>query len=330
MSDLAPLDAAGLRASARAVRHWPETATLWDLGNGSTAFEIARPDNLISPAVIDALAATHDLASAEAAHLILTSDHPASFARGASGPFRDAIRTGETAEALAFLLDGQRILHSLRADVLPVVCAVHGLAFSGACEVALFANGLVVEETAPIGLKEIWMGFIPGWGGFTQLMLRHQIAGEDPLTAARTALTLCARGHIATGEDEARATLLFRDRDGTVPHRALLIPAAQALATDLARTPDPQVPHLRMPGTRDADALRAHVDTLDADLTFAEAECIAMMTLLDLLTATPDAILPDLDHMGHEAHAFLPLLHPRVAPRARHFAETGRRAPADI
>ncbi|HKP58723.1 MAG TPA: enoyl-CoA hydratase-related protein [Polyangiales bacterium] len=329
MSEQAPLEAANLRNVARPAREWPGVATLWDPGDGAAVFELTREDALITPEVIAALAACEPVIADGFEGLILTSNHPRLFAFGAAGPFRHTIQTGDAAPSLAFLLEGQSTLQQLRGAPFPVVAAVHGLAFSGACEIALFANGLVVEETAPIALKEIWVGLIPGWGGCCQLMLRQQAAGHDALASARIALTLCARGHIAQGEVEGRQTHLLRSHDRTVQSRAELIPSAQALVHSLAGTQPERDAVLQMPAAAEMSELKNHVAQLDEQLGFALVEAAGMQALLGVLTASSGASILESEYMAREAHAFLPLLKPSLGPRFAHLARTGQRPPRD-
>lgn len=302
---------------------------LWDTGDGVAVLELTQKDGLISPDVIAALADAHKVVSMGFDAMVLTSSDPRLLAFGAAGPFRHTIQTGDTAPSLAFLLDGQATLQALRLAPFPFVVAVHGLAFSGACEIALFANGLVAEETAPIALKEIWVGLIPGWGGTCQLMLRQQNAGADPFTAACTALNLCAHGHIARGIVEARRTNLFRKHDCTVHGRSELIPTARRLARSLIGTLESTEALLHLPPRTAVSSLEAHVDQLHAELAFAPVEAEAMRTLLDLLRTNAGSTLPETRYMAQEAHAFVPLLKPSLGPRFAHLAATGQRPPRD-
>ena len=329
MSNSAPLDAADLRAAARSIHDWPRGGTLWDIGDGAAVFELTRPDALITPEVIAALNDARRRVAQGFASLILTSSDPRLFAFGAAGPFGHTITPGDTTPSLAFLLEGQATLLALRSATFPVVVAVHGVAFSGACEIALFGNGLVAEESAAVALKEIWVGLIPGWGGFCQLMLRHQQAGLDALSSAQAALTLCARGHIAQGESEGRRTYLLRQHDHTVPSRAELIPSAKALAGRLAGTRPPEEALIQLPTASASPELEAHVARLDAELAFAPAEAEAMQALLDVLAEAPGEALLETNFMAREARAFLPLLKPRLGPRFAHLAATGQRPPRD-
>lgn len=66
---------------------------------------------------------------------------------------------------------GQELWTRIDRLTKPVIAAVNGYAFGGGCELTLAATFVVMVETAKIGLTELNLGIIPGWGG-TQRMPR--------------------------------------------------------------------------------------------------------------------------------------------------------------
>lgn len=66
---------------------------------------------------------------------------------------------------------GQEVWTRIDRFTKPVIAAVNGYAFGGGCELAMASTFRVMQENAKIGLTELNLGIIPGWGG-TQRMPR--------------------------------------------------------------------------------------------------------------------------------------------------------------
>jgi enoyl-CoA hydratase len=66
---------------------------------------------------------------------------------------------------------GQRVLLSIERFPKPVIAAINGFALGGGCEIALACHIRIASEKAQLGLPEVTLGIIPGYGG-TQRMAR--------------------------------------------------------------------------------------------------------------------------------------------------------------
>jgi len=66
---------------------------------------------------------------------------------------------------------GQRIFANIERFPKPVIAAINGFALGGGCELALACHIRIASERAQIGLPEVTLGIIPGYGG-TQRMAR--------------------------------------------------------------------------------------------------------------------------------------------------------------
>ncbi|RLC33190.1 MAG: enoyl-CoA hydratase, partial [Deltaproteobacteria bacterium] len=67
--------------------------------------------------------------------------------------------------------EGQRVWTKIFRYTKPVIAAINGFAFGGGCELALACHFRLMADApkAKIGLTELNLGIIPGWGG-TQRM----------------------------------------------------------------------------------------------------------------------------------------------------------------
>jgi len=68
-----------------------------------------------------------------------------------------------------FLRTGHQMNHDIETLGIPTIAAINGLALGGGCELALSCSLRVVSEKAKLGLPELGLGVIPGYGGTQRL-----------------------------------------------------------------------------------------------------------------------------------------------------------------
>jgi enoyl-CoA hydratase len=172
--------------------------------NGETLREIA-----------EALEAVLDLAETQA--IILTGAGDRAFVAGADisefGNIEDAFAGREVS------LGGQDVMNSLAAMPIPTIAAIDGFALGGGLELALACDLRVASPRARLGLPEVGLGLIPGYGG-TQRLPR--------LIGAGRALDLILTGRHVGAEEALAMGLVNRVAENPMQE-------AHALATQILK-----------------------------------------------------------------------------------------------
>lgn len=140
------------------------TIALVTLDNGA---DHTRPSTLGPKTLFelgDVLTALRARASAGEIHAIAITGKPYFLAAGADLSNVHQIPDRETARELPML--GHRVFSLLHEAGVPTFGFINGLALGGGLEVALNADYRTVNEQAPaLGLPEVFLGLVPGWGG---------------------------------------------------------------------------------------------------------------------------------------------------------------------
>jgi len=177
--------------------------------NGIAVVTINRPSklNALNKATIDELhhtfgALEHD---AEVKVIIVTGSGEKAFVAGADiSEFANfSVEKGTVLAA-----EGQEKLFDFVQNLKkPVLAAVNGFALGGGLELAMAAHFRVASENAKMGLPEVTLGVIPGYGGTQRLpqLIGKGRAMEMIMTAgmidAKTALSYGLVNHVVTQEE---------------------------------------------------------------------------------------------------------------------------------
>jgi enoyl-CoA hydratase len=98
--------------------------------------------------------------------LIITGGGDKAFVAGADISEMASI---SAAQAREFAALGHRVFHTLEQLPIPTIAAVNGFALGGGCELALACDLIYASEKAKLGLPEVSLGVIPGFGGTQRL-----------------------------------------------------------------------------------------------------------------------------------------------------------------
>ncbi|KFE70067.1 enoyl-CoA hydratase-related protein [Hyalangium minutum] len=98
--------------------------------------------------------------------LIVTGGGEKAFVAGADISEMSSI---SAAQAREFAALGHRVFLALESLPFPTIAAVNGFALGGGCELALACDLIYASEKAKMGLPEVSLGVIPGFGGTQRL-----------------------------------------------------------------------------------------------------------------------------------------------------------------
>jgi enoyl-CoA hydratase len=141
-----------------------------DIGDDHIAtLTMNRPDqlNALNEQVIEDLeqAASH-LAERDDVRVLIVTGAGRAFVAGAD---IKAMSEFDQAQGTRFAERGHEAMDALSALPYPVIAAVNGFALGGGLELALACDLIYASDKARLGLPEVGLGIIPGFGGTQRL-----------------------------------------------------------------------------------------------------------------------------------------------------------------
>jgi enoyl-CoA hydratase len=116
---------------------------------------------------------------------------------------------------------GQSVVDAIERCPKPVIAAINGYAFGGGCELALGCHVRLASDNAVMGLPEVGLGILPGYGGTQRL---PRLVGQG------RALEIILTGRRVKADEAERIGLVNR----VVP-QADLLAEAEKLALAMAK-----------------------------------------------------------------------------------------------
>ena len=185
-----------------------------DIQNGVADVRLDRPDklNALDGAMFDALGTTgRELAADPSVRAVVVSGNGRAFCAGLDFGSFQAMKSRAGSNSLTDQLlsrtddnpanHGQTAAWVWHAMPVPVIAAVHGVAFGGGIQIALGADLRVVHPEAKLSVREIVWGLVPDMAG--PQLLRH-------LVRADIAKELTFTGRVISGVEAAELGLVTR------------------------------------------------------------------------------------------------------------------------
>ncbi|MDX1434439.1 MAG: 3-hydroxyacyl-CoA dehydrogenase NAD-binding domain-containing protein [Gammaproteobacteria bacterium] len=320
--------ASRLRDEGRAV---PEL--LEAVGDGVACLEFHTKMNSIDPDVLAMIDKAVSIVPGRFEGLVLYNE-AANFSVGANiGLVLFAANTAAWDDIEAMVRKGQQAYRALKYAPFPVVGAPSGMALGGGCEVLLHCDAIEAHAETYMGLVEVGVGLIPGWGGCKEMLLRcwqDERRAGGPMPAISKAFETISLASVSSSASDARRLRFLRYGDGITMNRDRVLANAKArvlaLAADYA---PPEPPQAALPGPTARAALAMAIDGFrrlgkasdyDALIGDTLAAVVSGGDGADITEPTGEDALLDI-----EREAFMSLVRrPETIARIEHMLETGK------
>ena len=235
------------------------SASVWDLGDGIVCLEFHSKMNTIDPDTLTMAAKAIEIVSNGMKALVIHNDAD-NFSVGANlGLALFAANIGVWPVIEELVTQGQTVMKAIKFAAFPVVAAPTGLALGGGTEFLLHCAAVQAHAELYMGLVEVGVGIIPGWGGCKEMLIRKQPAAHEPkgpMPAVMGAFEQISLAKVSKSAANAKELHYLRKTDAITMNRDRLLADAKALALILAENYVAPLPiELRLPGATGRAAL---------------------------------------------------------------------------
>ena len=228
-------------------------ASLWDIGDGVTVFEIHSRGNSIDMNTMQFLDKSIDTVSNSYKAMVIYNEG-SMFSAGANvGEALFLGNIGLETELVDKIVEyGQKVYQKLKYSNFPVISAPSGMALGGGCELLLHSNFVQAHVESYIGLTEAALGICPAWGGCKELLSRfehNKNMPNGPMPAIMKAFQTIGLAKTSTSAPEAREIGFLRSEDGITMNKDRLLHDAKLAAINLIKNyVKPEKLSYRLPG----------------------------------------------------------------------------------
>ena len=309
------------------------SASLWDIGDGIVCLEFHTKMNALDPDVMALINKSIGLIQRKGFKALVIYNEGSNFSAGANlGLMAFIANIGLWDQVADIVKLGQDTYKALKFAPFPVVGAPSGLALGGGCEVLLHCDAVQAHAETYVGLVEVGVGLIPGWGGCKEMLVRwssNKKIGGGPMPAVAKSFELIGMAAVATSGAEAQANLILRKGDQVSMNRDRLLADAKAKALSLVEDYAPPEPaEVRLPGPSGKTALLLALTDFARQGKATPHDVVVSTALAEVLTGgdtDPTETLSEDDLLELERNVFKTLVrHPDTAARVEHMLETGK------
>ena len=311
------------------------SASLWDIGDGVACLEFHSKMNAIDPETLAMIRKSIATVGKDYKALVLHNEG-SNYSVGVNlGLALFAINVGAWPMMEDMVKQGQDTFKALKFAPFPVVGAPSGMALGGGCESLLHCDAVQAHAESYIGLVEVGVGIIPGWGGCKELLVRNLtnkrggILSGGAMPVISKLFQTIGLAQVSRSAAQAFTYGYLRDGDRVTANRDRLLADAKARALELVenyKAPEPQ--EIKLPGKTARIALMMAVRGL-AKTRKATPHDLTVVDQLGIVltggkTDSTDAVSED-DLSTLERNALMTLVkNPLTIARMEHMLETGK------
>jgi 3-hydroxyacyl-CoA dehydrogenase len=311
------------------------SASLWDIGDGVLCVEFHSRLNALDDGSLGMIkTAGETIKKSGGKYVALTIHNEAdNFSAGANvglALFAANIALWpfiEEAEA-----SGQKILKEMKYAPYPSVSGPSGMALGGGCEILLHSSAVQAHAESYIGLVEVGVGLVPGWGGCTEMAIRaytNKRGPQGPIAPLAGVFETIGLAKVSKSAEEARDLMFLRPTDGITMNRDRLLADAKSRALSLAKDYQPPKPvALRLPGPTGAAAIGLSLDDLHKQGKASDHDLVVAGKLAEVLSGGATDVTEETSEdqlLALERKAFQALIRTdKTLARIEHTLETGR------
>ena len=245
------------------------SASLWDIGDQITVFEIHSKSNTFDIATMEFLNQSIDIVSSSYKGMIIYNEGDF-FSAGAN--LGEALFLGniglESEVDKNILSKGQEVYSKLKYSNFPVISAPFNIALGGGCELILHSNFVQAHVESYIGLTEAALGILPAWGGCKELLARfiaNNTTPKGPMPAVLKTFELIGMAKVSSSAHEAKKLGFLKNSDGITMNRDRLLFDAKVKAIEISKNYNPpQKQNYCLPGITGIAAIKLIIDNMKA------------------------------------------------------------------
>jgi 3-hydroxyacyl-CoA dehydrogenase len=206
------------------------------------------------------------------------------------------------------------------------------MALGGGCEILLHSASVQAHAESYIGLVEVGVGLVPGWGGCAEMTMRaytNKRGPQGPIAPLAGIFETIGLAKVSKSAEEARDLMYLRPSDGITMNRDRLLADAKARALALAKDYQPPKPvTLRLPGPTGAAAIGLSLDDLHKQGKASDHDLTVAGKLAEVLSGGDTDITEETSEdqlLALERKAFQALIRTdKTLARIEHTLETGK------